>query len=235
MSIIPNKNLYIVTSALKIVMGVFTYEERFEQTLKTFESIRKKDPNSIILLLDISLEPLPEEHRKILNETVDIYFDLSNNPDVRKCTEHRLKNLSETVSLLNCLFQLKANPEMQKIMYSVKRVFKITGRGELEDDFDITVYDDPKLFGKFVFAKRLPTWMPEVKRGATDLLRTRLLSFCPSLLDTYFNVLQQLPPLLNEMDFEHAHFITIPSETLVEFDRVCMKCMVASTGVWHYD
>jgi hypothetical protein len=121
------------------------------------------------------------------------------------------------------------------MLLSVKRIFKITGRGELEDNFDINVYNDEKLFGKFVFAKRLPTWMPEVRQGATDLLRTRLLSFCPSLLDTYFNVLQKVATLLNEMDFEHAHFITIPPETLVEFDVIHMKCMVASTGVWHYD
>ena len=102
-----NKNLYIVSSALRIIMGVFTYEQRFEQTLKTFESIRRKDPNAIILLADISLDPIPEEHMKIINEKVDVYIDLSQNEQVRRLTMDRQKNLSEIFTLLNVIHLLK--------------------------------------------------------------------------------------------------------------------------------
>lgn len=228
--IIPDKNLFIVTSALKPTIGKFKFDERFEQTINTLKSIRNKVPDAIIILADVSVYSNTEEEISEIQKYNVLHFNLSNEPTVKELSEKGMKSQAETVLLFNVMVALKRDPNLQKILYSVKRIFKMTGRGELEDDFDITDYDN--LFGKYVFKKRIPSWM---SNGPSDLLVTRLFSFCPSLLDNYISVLQQNFPLLSSMDTEHAHFVNIPKPYLVEFEKVHMKCMVASTGVWHYD
>jgi len=98
----------------------------------------------------------------------------------------------------------------------------------LEPEFNLSDYDN--LFGKYVFKKRIPTWMPQVTHGATDLLITRMLSFCPSLIDNYMEVTQKNFPLFQFMDFEHAHFVNIPKEHLVEFDKIHCSGWLAGNG-----
>ena len=101
-----------------------------------------------------------------------------------------------------------------------------------KEQFDITEYDN--LFGKFVFKKRIPTWMhtPEI----SDLLITRMFSFCPSLIDTYLTVIQDNIPLIQRgFDTEHAHFANIPKQHLVEFDKIhCWGWLAGNGQIEHY-
>ena len=43
-SIIPDKNLFILTSALEPRVGVITKEDRFKQTIATLENLKQKVP-----------------------------------------------------------------------------------------------------------------------------------------------------------------------------------------------
>ena len=45
MSLIPDKNLYVVSSSLRPLTGVWSPEQRFSQTVDTIKSIREKDKN----------------------------------------------------------------------------------------------------------------------------------------------------------------------------------------------
>jgi hypothetical protein len=58
-SLIPNRPLFIVTSALRPNMGIFSDKERFDQTMQTLISIRKKCPNAYILFADASVREVP--------------------------------------------------------------------------------------------------------------------------------------------------------------------------------
>jgi hypothetical protein len=59
MNFFPDKNLFLVTSAIKPLDSVFfTDEQRMHQTIDTLISIRKKMPKSIIILAEASFNPL---------------------------------------------------------------------------------------------------------------------------------------------------------------------------------
>ena len=223
-------NLFIVTSSLKPTIGTFLPEERFKQTIETFNSIRKHDPKAFILLVDCSQESISQDHYNLLQPHINCFFDLSQDKTMRELSMNGLKSHAETVMLLNVLILLKNNDE---IMKSVNRIFKLSGRYNLEETFNISEHD--KHTGKFIFKKRIPTWMNPVIKNADHLLITRLFSFCPTLIDTYFGVLQKNLELLNVMDTEHAHFVNIPQDLLVEFEKIHCQGQVASTGEWHYD
>lgn len=225
---IPNKNLFIVTSCIKPVIGVFSDEVRFVQTIDSLLSIRKKVPDAIIFLCDASVKKLSEQEIEKLKHHCNVFVDMNDFPHVRELSEKGLKSHAENALLFGILAALKQDINLQKMMYSVKRIFKYSARTNLDSRFSISEYDN--MFGKFVFKKRIPTWMNPVQNGASDLLITRLFSLCPSLIDTYLGVINENFKLLNYMDTEHAHFVNIPKEHLVEFDIIGCTGFLAGNG-----
>ena len=230
--IIPDKNLFIVTSALKPLGGPFSDGERFQQTVDGLRSIRKILPDAIIVTVDASVRPLTDLEKTSVAEKSNFFIDMSKEETVFNLSNANQKSLAENVLLFNTLQTLKHSPETSRLMNSVKRIFKFSARSILKDSFDIKQYDD--LFGKFVFKKRIPTWMnPPV---VSDLYITRMFSFCPSLIDTYLNVISQNVPLIQRgLDTEHAHFANIPKQHLVEFDEIhCFGWLSGNGKVEHY-
>jgi hypothetical protein len=224
---IPDKNLYIVTSALRPVTGVWTPEQRFEQTIKTLQSIREKDSKAIILLTDSSVKEVPEADKQTISGFCNFYYDLTQNEDVKKLSSIGHSSMAETALLFHTLSHVK----MQPFIKDCKRIFKFSGRSMLEADFDS---EEHNIFGKYVFKKRIPTWMGQPQSGASHLLITRMFSFCPSLLDNYLEVLVKNFNLLNSLDTEHAHFVNIPKQHLVEFDKLHCFGWLSGGSIEHY-
>ena len=182
MSILPEKYLFIVGSCVQPAkIGHFTDEERFNQTIRTLENIRERVPGAIILFIDASVRTMTQEQKNKLTNRANYAIDISNNPVVRQLSEHGQQSLAETVLLMNALHLLKNNPQFNRLLPSIKGIFKITGRSILNEKFDVSEYSD--VFGKFVFKKRIPTWMAGGE--ISHLLITRLYYICPSLIDKY--------------------------------------------------
>jgi hypothetical protein len=96
---------------------------------------------------------------------------------------------------------------------------------------DFNVYEHDR-WGKYVFKKRIPTWISDSRNEfATDLLITRMFSFCPSLIDDYIRTLGANINIITqtEIDTEHAHFLNINKELLVELDQIHCQGTVATT------
>ena len=226
--IIPSKNLFLVTSAIQCTNSRFySWNQRFGQTMSTLSSIREKAPDAIIVLSDASVEKLSQSQISELQSVGRCaFFDASQSETVSFYSRQGLQALAETCLLYETISILK----QQNYLSDVKRIFKVSGRTLLTDGFNLSEYDN--MFGKYVFKKRIPTWMNQQKHNATDLLITRMYSFCPSLVDNYMNVLFTLPPLLGDLDFEHAHFVNImkQKEYLVEFDNIHCSGWLSGNG-----
>ena len=170
---IPDKNLFIVTSALKPVTGVFSDDQRFSQTIATLKSLRKVVPDAIIVFTDVSIRTVSALEKESIAGLCNYYFDLSEHPNVRKSSEEGKKSEAENMLLYFTLHALKQN----NLLKDVKRIFKFSARSELEDTFDISEYDN--LFGKYVFKTRNVSWMART----IYCIDTRLWSFDFSMMD----------------------------------------------------
>lgn len=227
---IPNKNLFIVSSCLYPSIGIIDRENRIQQTIETFKSIRKI-PNSVIIFADASVDEIPKEVMGLFDGLYDIFFDLSKNTDIRNLSLAGQKSQAETLLLLNTISQFKSNFGIMKMMSSVKRIFKVSGRYFLTEEFDVEKHNS---FGKYIFNKRINSWMPEhiqKQFNSTDLLTTRLFSFCPSLVDNYIQVLiNNFQYLSMGFDTEHAHFLNINKQYLLEISPVGVGGIIASNG-----
>jgi len=236
MSITPNKHLFIVTSTLNATMGVFDYETRINQTLDTLKILREKVPEAIIVLTDSSPNNVDDSVLGQLSKYSNLNIMFQQDKDLVTLANAGLKSQAENVLLHKTISLFKSNPDLMRVMSSVKRVYKMSGRTNLTDNFDIARYDDPALYGKYTFKKRMYTWLPIDAMAAADvdhLLITRMYSMCISLLDNYYQILPKMFKSINEygIDTEHAHYKHIDKQYLIEFDEIYCQGTMASTGM----
>lgn len=232
MNLLPNKNLFIVTSALNTGIGIITPEDRFKQTIDTLVNLRQKVPDAIVMLADGSPFPVKEEYKREISKYANINAYFGENGPVKEFASSHRKSEAEIAMMFQAIMELKTNLDLARIMTNVKRIFKYSARSELTNDFDITKYDG--LFGKYVFKKAIPSWMDETrKKSITDhLYITRFYSLCPSLIDNYLNTLQ---PILNNVmqhgiDTEHSHYMCIDKRYVVEFETLGVEGIMGGTG-----
>tara|TARA_B100000900_G_C20520984_1_gene692142 strand:- start:521 stop:1225 length:705 start_codon:yes stop_codon:yes gene_type:complete len=228
---IPDKNLFIVTSALEPRIGLINKEDRFQQTIDTLINLRKKVPDALIILSDGSPVQPDEKNRKEISKYTNCTMYWCNDDQIKEFADCGRKSEAEILLLLKTFTLLRQNVELSKMMASVKRIFKYSARTILLDDFKISLYNNSKLFGKYVFKKRVPTWITD-KTITDHLLQTRLYSLCPSLIDNY---VQTLLKVLNSctkygIDTENAHFREIDKKYLIELNKLYCKGILAGTG-----
>lgn len=224
-------NIFIVTSCIQTQYGNVKVEDRYNQTLKTFESIKNKVPDAIIVFIDSSSVPLSEEKKETIKSKVAMYLDYSGDETAQKINSgpnmHQNKSVGESYLLGKAIVHLMKFYDFNK---TSGRIFKLGGRAYLEDTFDIKDYDNTH--GKYVFKTRKESYRGE----GIFFLETRLYSLCFSLVDDYLNVLQQNIQMFDKMfhgypmDTEHAHFLTINKDKLLEFDKLNAGCIIAFGG-----
>jgi hypothetical protein len=225
-----DKILFIVTSALNADMGVVSRNDRLDQTVKGLLSIRKYNPDAIILLTDGSPTKIDDEKLKALAHFANFAADFSDDSQITDLASNHQKSAAENLLMLKTLMLLQQDEGMKDIMSNVGRIFKISGRTDLTDGFDV---EEHMVEGKYVFKKRMPTWLSDSRKEfATDLLITRMFSFCPTLVEDYMKLCETNISLVfqTRIDTEHAHFVNINKDLLVELDEIHCTGIVAGTG-----
>lgn len=218
-------NLFIVTSAINSFRSVIPIENRFVQTLETLESIRNKVPGSTIILAESSPDPVPEHMMQELLTKVDYLLSNSNIPDIIQLGKQGAQSPAEAYSLFVTL------DIMEKLnIPEGSRVFKLTGRGTLTDDFHI---EDHNLPGKYLFKRRVDSWMSK----DIQLVDTRIFSFCSSLMAETKEMMKVIVnhSLQTGRDLEHCVFELLDKQKLEERDVMGFKCQISSTGFMQFD
>jgi hypothetical protein len=230
---IPNKDLFIVTSALKTSIGVIDDDTRIKQTIEGLQSLRKAAPDAIIMWVDASSKMIDEATMATVAQYCDRSISFFGDEDLMSLANAGLKSQAEITLLFKTLSIIKQHPELQKMMADVRRVFKLSGRTNMLEGFDPKAYDD--LYGKYVFKKRIPSWLAPHKQVESDcnhLYITRMYSFCVSLVDNYLHILPEIYRTVNEfgVDTEHAHFGNTNKDLVVEFENLYCEGVLAGNG-----
>jgi hypothetical protein len=233
MSFIPKTDLFIVTSALRTSIGVIDDETRIRQTIEGLQSLRKAAPDAIIMLVDASSRMVDEATMVTISQYTDRTISFFGDEDLMSLANAGLKSQAEITLLFKTLSIIKRHPELQQMMSGVRRVFKLSGRTNMLEGYDPKAYDN--LYGKYVFKKRIPSWLSPHKQVESDcshLYITRMYSFCVSLYDNYLNTLPEIYRTVNEfgVDTEHAHFGNIDKNLTVEFENLHCEGVLAGNG-----
>lgn len=129
-------NLVIITSVINTInkplsytntRSVFTVEQRFNQTITSIESVRKKIKNSYIVLVEGS--QIDEKYETILKKNVDHYYNVSDNIEIKNNIDSPSKLRGE-VSLI---FSYLSSNFFDKSLF--KTISKLSGRYYIADIF----------------------------------------------------------------------------------------------------
>ena len=238
-------NVVLVTSAVYTNYGIYDTKQRIQQTLDTVKSAKQYIPDCTIILIDNSTTAIAQDDSDELNElidSVDYYIDNSDDRDIQhfhnNITNYDIgKNSMECIGMYKALAYMSTNAEIMDIITGASRIFKLSGRYQVTDKFDITKFDNAATADKYVFKRAQASWINAQDTGVTTLLQTRLWSFTPSLfVDTiklFNDILQNMFATINAgkyIDVEHSMAKFIPADKLVELDTVGLNGNIAPNG-----
>ena len=244
------KNIVLLTSALYTNYGIYKPAERIQQTLDTAKSAKKYIPGAVIVLVDNSKVDVQNDTSAEFEELIDLvdyYIDNSDDADIQyfhnNVSNYDIgKNAMEAMGLMKALTYISNDDTMKAEVADADRIFKLSGRYQVTDKFDITAFDNANTKDKYVFKKAQPAWINPQDTGVTTLLQTRLWSFTPGLLlqtmDIYKSIIETMVTLFNQnkyIDNEHAMSKFIPKDQLVELDTVGLQGNIAPNGMMIID
>ena len=253
------KFLFLVGSALKHFQedkfSAYDEQQRFEQTLKTIECIRNKVPNSYVVLFECSSRPIDENQKDILKEKADLFLEFYKEPVLKQIYENLEarpelitygKSLLETRGLLNTLYTIKKH----NLFSDSQRVFKLTGRYLLNDDFDIQDYESKFLEGKYI-VKRYEYLPQETENydekelenvyaylyGARGMMITGLWSFDRVLFTEIVEALERAFVYMEKMlqftagtDVEHSLYRFINKKNVIDIPNLGLTMVKGMSG-----
>jgi len=219
------RTAFIVSSAINSRFGMFSPDERLQDTLGTVDSIRQRAPGAAIYLLDMCGDGLQPAQTEALSAQVTRLYDYSGLPDVQAIYKvpnpDVIKNLTEMTCFHHFLHAQEA------LLGKVDRIFKLSGRYRLDERFCWSDVGDSQHRGRIVFSgRRASQFAPETTGNdpaANFQYMSRLWSFDGCLLGTvrsaYGQMVERMVERLNAggyIDIEHLLYRFMPQE-LVAF------------------
>jgi hypothetical protein len=250
------KFLFLVGSSLEHFqekeLSEYDTEQRFLQTLDTIQSIRTKVPNSYICLFEGSYKPIPEKYKSILKEKSDLFLELYDDYGMKIIYENLKSNpnllifgksLLETRGLLCALYHIREN----EVFRDAQRIFKLTGRYLLTDEFDIKDYES-KLLENYYVAKVFEYSKNEMDNQSynnfyafvyksTGSMVTGLWSFDKLLLNETIEVLEKSFVYMEKMiqcttgiDIEHSLYYYIDKNKIIKTSNLGVNLIKGMKG-----
>lgn len=204
--------LFLVTSLVKPKDGynsVFSTEERFQQTIHTINTIRKKVPDALIVVLEASHGP---KTLVMFDDVFMFYIDhaLIENPYSKSIGEAKI-------------LQIFLNSECYKNLTKTSdyMVFKISGRYFLDDNFDIGKFHPYKINSRAVNTKNDPNH-GHMNTNPDMCTVTSLFSFPSEMTDFFLERLQHVIDVIPRVgsDIEHHLFHSVASDIIHNMDII---------------
>jgi len=244
------KNIVLLTSAVYTNYGIYDPKQRIQQTLETAKSAKKYIPGAVVILVDNSKVDVQNDTSAEFEElidTVDYYIDNSDDNDIKyfhtNVTNYDIgKNAMEALGMMKALTYINSDEDMKKVIADADRIFKLSGRYQVTDKFDIAKFSNANTKDKYVFKRAQPSWINPADTGVNTLLQTRLWSFTPAMLlntmQLYKDIIETMIKLFNEgkyIDNEHAMSKFIPKDQLIEVETVGLMGNIAPNGMMIID
>lgn len=220
-----SKYAFLVTSAINSKFGVYNKHERLGQTLSTMASIKRFVPDAKIYVLEMTGEPIDEEQKEILRAIPHTLLDFTSDPDVvglYNSTDNWdvVKSVTEVSCFIKALQRLyKDTNELE----GIERLFKISGRYELTEQFDIQLYGLYKTKPYIVIGASRGSQFPFATTQVSRQYMSRLWSWPKDLTDEVINVYGQGLNYMYERlaaggycDIEHMLYKFLDKEKVIE-------------------
>ena len=233
--------LVIVTSAVESRFGIYNADQRLEMTLSTISNLRERIPGVKIVVNEVSGNGLDTHREAALLDACDVFLDFTTNKEVNWIYNNPawyenwdvVKNLTELTTFPLSLQTLIDSQELD----GIDRVFKMSGRYQLNEKFNVDFYSTDAAKDKIVIGRRCASQFPYQVTLLKEQYMARLLSWPTSMqqdMVTYYN--QARDYMRDRMraggyaDIEHCLFYALPQERVLEVDEVGVYGTIAPNG-----
>jgi len=231
------KPAFLLSSAIHTRFGVFTAEQRLDQTINTLKSIRSRVPDAQIIIFESSGKSSVTQEELDKLTDADIIINFHNEPTVKFTHDSTdnwdiVKNYTEMIVFHKGMQMLQS----RNILEGCDRIFKMSGRYNLTDSFDPAIYDaNPN---SIIMSKRRASQFPAgVTGGITEQFMSRLWSFpaadLSNIIVTYEQMIMNFQSRISDKgyaDIEHLLFKHLPRTNLLEVDVVGVEGQIGPTA-----
>lgn len=227
-----------ITSAINAKFSLYDPTERLKQTLETIASVRARIPNAVICLTDCSQPGISDEVKAQLTQNVDHFMDFSGDENVVWIHDNIeiqdvVKNLTE-LAVVHSFFE---TAQEEGWFDGCERIFKVSGRYTLTEQFDTADYENDIVGDKYVVSKRMLSQFVPGITGVDQQHMLRVYSFGGSRIAEFILLLEDMTEHMQDrvnsggyIDIEHLWYKFLPKADVVEFDRTGVKGLVAPNG-----
>lgn len=233
------KYAFLITSAINTKFGVYTAEERLAQLKATMASVKERAHEADIYVLELSALPLSTEQLKEIqpdcvsilsygeDALVTSLFNSTDNWDV-------VKNVTEVYCFRDALRKLYVESGVLK---KYDRLFKLSGRYVLNDNFDLDTHTNYKNQNLVIVSENKGSQFPVHFTGIERQYMSRLWSWPSLITEEIINVYEQSLVYMEDRltnkgyaDIEHCLYKFLDSEKVLEVKKIGVEGTIAPTG-----
>ena len=227
--------LFLVSSAIHTNHGVYNAEQRLEQTINTLKSIKDRCDADIVLL-DGGLKAPTDEERKVLEEYTKGIVSFSDAPSVKDIlaipSQDIVKNMAEIVMFGSTFQDIGVSGDYKKY----KRIFKMSGRYVLNDNFNYQTHIDAK--DKIIIRGPYTSQFTSAQTGGVIFqYMSRLWSFdselLPDIAEAYGRMFGDMNRVLTQggyIDIEHLLFAHLDPSRIQKIAKIGVEGNIAPNG-----
>jgi hypothetical protein len=229
------RHCFIVTSAVNSKFGVYSPEERTEQTIATLKNINERVPNAKIVVMECGGTPPTDDQLKLLVQHSDYLLNFSKDPDVQAIYVSDNWDLVKNSTEIMCFARALRECAERGVFANVDRVHKMSGRYVLNNDFDLSVYE--QYADKIVIGPKHKSQFPIHLTGIELQYMARLWSWPIALNERVTKVYDDSLVYIGERvaqggyaDIEHVLYKFLPEELVQEIPMLGVEGSIAPNG-----
>jgi len=225
----------MVTSAINTKFGVYTNDQRLEQTLSTITSIRRYVPDAKIIVVEMGAIALTDAQSQALTANSDLVINFNDDEDVQAIFVSDnwdvVKNTTEVMCFRRALQQCLDDA----VFDGIDRVHKISGRYRLNDNFLLQDYDSApdRIFTTREHASQFPFDVTRVQGQLMSRLWNWPAAITDQIIEVYDNGLDYMAERLSQggyCDIEHMLYKFLPHGLINKVERIGLEGNIGPNG-----
>jgi len=232
-----HKFAFMVTSAINTKFGVYNADQRLKQTLETIISIKKYVPNAKIILVECGAIPLTDTQELALKAEVTDVISYNDDEDVKAIFVSDNWDVVKNTTEVMCFKRALEHCIEYGLFDDVDRVFKMSGRYRLNDNFDIAQYvmaphsivtthkhtsqfPHQVTLVEYQYMSRLWSWPANITQRIID-----------EVYDAGLNYMAERLSQGGYCDIEHMLYKFLPADLILEVNKVGLEGNIGPNGM----
>jgi hypothetical protein len=230
------KHCFIVTSAVNSKFGIYSPEERLAQTVITLQNIKFKIPDAKIIVMECAGTALTQSQSDTLENNCDLLLDFSQDPDVLAIYQSDNWDVVKNSTEIMCFGRVLRMCQDDGDFEGIGRIHKMSGRYVLNDEFDLSVYEQYK--DQIIIGPKHQSQFPYQVTGIELQYMARLWSWpadqTERVIQVYNDSLSYIGQRVSQggyADIEHVLYKFLPPELVQELPVLGVEGFIAPNGV----